>query len=145
MPQCHFLFSAVFVLQKSCTGYILGIERDKLPAPYNYEGKTVPENDRRGGQPGGQTPPRRGQPWACAGVVSGPTQAPPTPPLRLFILLFGKTLVRREIFHEKFRSRRHLRTRLRRVLEVFPAPCRREKSPPGAFFVAMPASAMMCE
>src|SRR3954468_15981376 len=47
MPQCQFLFSVVFVFQKSCTGNILGIERDKLPAPYNYERKTVPENDRR--------------------------------------------------------------------------------------------------
>src|SRR4051812_44381789 len=88
---------------------------------------------------------RRGQPWARAGVASGPTQAPPTLPLRLFILLFGKTLGRREIFHEKFRSHRHLRTRLGRVLELFPAPCWREKSPPEAFFIAMPASAIMCE
>src|SRR4051812_5762524 len=78
-------------------------------------------------------------------VASGPTLAPPSPPLRLFILLFGKTLERREIFHEKFCSRRHLRTRLGRVLELFPAPCRREKSPPEAFFIAMPASTMMCE
>src|SRR3954471_3175532 len=31
-----------------------------------------------GGQLGGQTPPRRGQPWASAGVASGPTLAPPT-------------------------------------------------------------------
>src|SRR3954463_267809 len=90
-------------------------------------------------------PTRRGQPWARAGVASGPTLAPPTPPLRLFILLFGKTLGRQELFHEKFRSRRHLRTRLGRVLELFPASCRREKSPPEAFFITMPASAMMYE
>src|SRR3954470_14587538 len=99
MPQCQFLFSAVLVFQKSCTGNILGIERDKLPVPYNYERKTVPENHRRGGggQPSGQTPPRRGQPWARVRVASGPTLAPLTPPLCLFILLFGKTLERREI------------------------------------------------
>src|SRR3954468_15311524 len=90
-------------------------------------------------------PTRRGQAWARARVASGPTLAPPTLPLRLFILLFGKTLGRREIFHEKFRSRRHQRTRLGRVLELFPAPCRREKSPREAFFISMPASAMMCE
>src|SRR4051794_13803057 len=41
MPQCQFLFSAVFVFQKSCTGNILGIERTKLPVPYNYERKTM--------------------------------------------------------------------------------------------------------
>src|SRR3954471_21322203 len=45
-----------------------------------------------GGPPGGQTPPRRGQTLARAWVASGPTRAPPTPPLRLFNLRFGKTL-----------------------------------------------------
>src|SRR4051794_30658629 len=96
-----------------------------------------------GGQPGGQTPPRRGQGLARAWVASGPTWAPPIPPLCLFILRFGKTLGAREILHEKFRSCRHQQTRLGRVLEVFPAPYRREKSPPEAFFIAMLASAMM--
>src|SRR3954452_13454318 len=48
MPQCQFLFSAVFLFQKSCTENILRIARDKLPIPYNHVTKTVPENDRRG-------------------------------------------------------------------------------------------------
>src|SRR4051812_3432646 len=48
MPQCEFLFSAVFVFQKSCTGNILGIARDKFPVPYNHVTKTVPEDDLRG-------------------------------------------------------------------------------------------------
>src|SRR3954452_5382258 len=60
-----------------------------------------------GGLPGGQTPPRRGQTLARAWVASGPTRAPPTLPLRLFILHFGKTLDTREKFHGKFRSCRH--------------------------------------
>src|SRR3954447_12297066 len=81
-----------------------------------------------GGLPGGQTPPRRGQTLAHAWVASGPTKAPPTPPLRLFNLRFGKTLDTREKIHEKFRSRRHQRTHLGRVLELFPAPCQRKKS-----------------
>ena len=98
-----------------------------------------------GGQPGGQTPPRRGQTLARAWVASGPTRAPSTPPLRLFIPRFGKTLDTREKFHEKLCSRRHRRTHLGRVLELFSAPCRREKSPPEAFFITMPASAPMCE
>src|SRR3954466_2547871 len=98
-----------------------------------------------GAQPGGQTPPRRGLTLARAWVASGPTRAPPTPPLRLFIPHFGKTLDTREKFHEKIRSRRHRRTHLGRDQELFPAPCRRKKSPPEAFFIAMPASAVMCE
>src|SRR3954467_7278641 len=48
MPQCQFLFSAVFVFQKSCTENILGIARDKLSVPYNDVTKTVPEDDLRG-------------------------------------------------------------------------------------------------
>src|SRR3954466_15072705 len=85
-----------------------------------------------GGQPAGQSPPRRGLTLARAWVASGPTRAPPTPPLRLFIPCFGKTLDTREKIHEKFCSHRHQRTHLGRVLEHFPAPCRSEKLPPEA-------------
>src|SRR3954447_25054021 len=98
-----------------------------------------------GGLPGGQMPPRRDPTLARAWVRSGPTRAPPTPPLRPYNLHIRKTLDTREKIHEKFRSRRHRRTHLGRVLELFPAPCQRDKSPPEAFFIAMPASAMMCE
>src|SRR3954452_11663025 len=98
MPQCQFLFSAVFVFQKICTGNILGIERDKFPVPYNHVTKTVPEGDLRGGLPGGQTPSRRGLTLARAWVASRPTRAPPTPPLRLFIPRFGKILDTRKKF-----------------------------------------------
>src|SRR4051794_9172387 len=45
-----------------------------------------------GGPQGGQTTPRRGQPWARAWGVSGPTRSPPTLPFRLFILRREKTL-----------------------------------------------------
>src|SRR3954454_6115058 len=133
MPQCQFLFSAVFVFQKSCTGNILGIARDKLPVPYNHVTKTVSEDDLRGASQVARPHPGAARAWP----VPGPTWAPPTPPLRLFILRFGKTLETREKFHEKFRSRCHQRPRLGRVLELFPAPCRREKAPPEAFFIAM--------
>src|SRR3954453_4061053 len=48
MPQCQFLFSAVFVFQKSCIGNTLGIASDKLPALLNHVTKTMPEGDLRG-------------------------------------------------------------------------------------------------
>src|SRR3954468_19911173 len=83
-----------------------------------------------GGQPGGQNPPRCGQGLGRARVVSGPTLAPPTPPLRLFILLFGKTLGTREKIHEKFRSRRHRRNKIRGTEVSVPAPCRSGEVPP---------------
>src|SRR3954468_1020113 len=49
MPQCQFMFSVVFVFQKSCTGNILGIAWEKLPVPLNHVTKTMPEGDLRGG------------------------------------------------------------------------------------------------
>src|SRR3954452_9050335 len=48
MPQCQFLFSAVSVFLKSCTGNILRIAWDKLPALLNHVTKTVSEGDLRG-------------------------------------------------------------------------------------------------
>ena len=62
--------------------------------------------------PGGQTRPRRGQPRARAWGVSGPTRAPPTPPLRPYILRLEETLRAREEIHEELRSRRQRRTHL---------------------------------
>src|SRR3954468_17472018 len=86
MPQCHFLFTAVFVFQKSCTGNILGIERDKLPVPYNYERKTVPENDRRGVSQVARPHPGAASPGPAPGWRLGP---PWLPRLRLFAYLFS--------------------------------------------------------
>src|SRR3954452_563117 len=75
MPQSQFLFSAVFVFQKSCTGNILGIVWDKLPVPYNHITKTVPEDDLRGAarwpDPTSARPgpgPRLGGVWAHLGA-----------------------------------------------------------------------------
>src|SRR4051794_22503460 len=140
MPQCQLLFFAVFVFQKSCIGNILGIARDKLPLPYNHVMKTVPEDDLRGASQVARPHPGAARAWPAPGWRLGP---PWRPRLRIFAYLFsvsGKNLEKREKFHKKFRSRRHQRTRLGRVLELIPAPCRREKSPPEAFFIAMPAS-----
>ena len=46
MPQCQFLFSAVFVFQKSCTRNILGIARNKRPGPY-FPARTRSPKERR--------------------------------------------------------------------------------------------------
>jgi hypothetical protein len=40
MPQCQFLFSAVFVFQKSYTGNILGIGQNKSQSSYLSDMKT---------------------------------------------------------------------------------------------------------
>ena len=60
MPQCQFLFSAVFVFQKSCTGNILGIGRNKSRSQYFTETKTKSGGGDEEVQQVGQTTPRRG-------------------------------------------------------------------------------------
>src|SRR3954463_7814058 len=72
MPLCQFLFSAVFVSQKSCTENILGIARDKLPVPYNHVTKTVPENDRSGANQVARHHPGAARPGPAPGWHLGP-------------------------------------------------------------------------
>src|SRR3954447_17033692 len=71
MPQCQFLFSAVLVFQKSCTGNILGIARDKLPVPYNHVTKTVPEGDLMGASQVARPHPGAARPWPTPGWCLG--------------------------------------------------------------------------
>ena len=71
MPQCQFLFSAVFVIQKSCSGNILGIGRKSTEVPISPTRTRSSKGRRRGArrQPhkGSAWPhllPRRGCVWA---------------------------------------------------------------------------------
>jgi hypothetical protein len=50
MPQCQFLFSAVFVFQKSYTGNILGIGRNKNQKSYFADTKTESKGETEEGQ-----------------------------------------------------------------------------------------------
>src|SRR3954453_21227501 len=86
MPQCQFLFSAVFVFQKSCTGNILGIARDKLPVPYNHVTKTVLEDDLRGASQVARPQPGAARAWPAPGWRLGPLGHPR---LCLFAFLFS--------------------------------------------------------
>src|SRR3954447_20164142 len=96
MPQCQFLFSAVFVFQKSCTGNILGIAWEKLLVPLNHVTKTVSEGDLRGAarwpdpiQARPDPGPRLGGVWAHQGAR-----------LRLFAYLFSYS--RKPLGDEKY-------------------------------------------
>src|SRR3954469_9866005 len=72
MPQCQFLFSAVFVFQKSSTGNILGIARDKNPGPYFFLTKPEPEGEPKGGQRAARQP----QAWPALGPLLGCVWSP---------------------------------------------------------------------
>jgi hypothetical protein len=65
MPQCQFLFSAIFVFQKSYTGNIIGIGRNKRKSSYlsdtKTESKGETEKSHEPATPGG------GAAWPLAG------------------------------------------------------------------------------
>ena len=76
MPSASFLFSAVFSFQKTYTGNILGIARDKNLRQYFSVTYTETEGETEGGRgattpPGGAGPP----PGAWGGCV-GPIGLP---------------------------------------------------------------------
>jgi hypothetical protein len=107
LTRCHSassLFSAVFMFQKSFTGNILGIGRNKSQS--SYFSRTQDEDRRRaGGGPGGHHttwwrgwPLGRATPW-CAGLGR-----PLMPPLRLYKAFRRKTLNQSAIFQKKSRS-----------------------------------------
>src|SRR3954467_14938167 len=78
LTRCHSAgscFLMFFLFQKSCTGNILGIAWNKLPALLNHVRKTVPEGDLRGAarwpDPTQARPdpgPRLGDVWAHQGA-----------------------------------------------------------------------------
>jgi hypothetical protein len=50
MPQCQFLFSAIFVFQKSYTGNILGIGRNEARSSYFFRHETESKAETEEGQ-----------------------------------------------------------------------------------------------
>jgi hypothetical protein len=50
MPQCQFPIFAVFVFQKSYTGNILEIGRNKIPTFYFYQSFAKTEDETEGSQ-----------------------------------------------------------------------------------------------
>jgi hypothetical protein len=75
MPQCQFLFSIVFVFQKSYTGYILGIGRNEARSSYFFrhevESKAETEEGQEAATPGGGA----GAPLAAPPYGVGPLGA----------------------------------------------------------------------
>ena len=83
MPQCQFLFSAVFVFQKSCSRNILGIGRNKSRSSYfsvtKTESKGETEKSREAASPplgAARAGPRLGLVWAPRGSSPSRLLAP---------------------------------------------------------------------
>jgi hypothetical protein len=78
LTRCHSassLFSAIFVFQKSYTGNILRIGRNKRRTSYFYRSFAKTEDETEGVQEPGSPPGARPSPWPCRPMVSptGPT------------------------------------------------------------------------
>jgi hypothetical protein len=86
MPQCQFPVSAIFVFQKSYTGNILGIGRNKSRTSRYNEASRRPKRRQRGatGRPHhqgarpapGPRPPMVRPPWSTSDAVPLPIKTP---------------------------------------------------------------------
>jgi hypothetical protein len=145
MPQCQFPVSAVFVFQKSYTGNILEIGRNKSQNSYFSrsvtKSKAETEEDQGPGAPKGATT----QPLAAppGGVAAWPTFR--RCPSAYIFPSTGKPKGTDQFSLKHTTSPRRRRREIGRVQKLFPAPCRRGESPPEAFFINMPASRLMRE
>jgi hypothetical protein len=148
LTRCHsasFLFSAIFVFQKSYTGNILGIGQNKSRTSY-FSRTRVGVQSRDGGGPGpshtigrrGPSPGRATRGWA-------PLVHFLRRPSAYIFPSTGKPKSLNQFFTKTTTSRRRCRCEIGRVQKLFLAPCRRGESLLEAFFITMVASGVMCE
>ena len=130
MPQCQFLFSAVFVFQKSCTGNILRIGRNKSRSSYFSVMKTEPEGETEKSHEVATSPLGAGQPQATPIHGVGPSGTHRPRPFAYKLPPYAKTLEESASIHEKFRRGRHRRNKFRGTEVSVPAPCRDGELPP---------------
>jgi hypothetical protein len=112
------LFSVVFVFQKSYTGNILRIGRNKIRTSYFYRSFTKTEDEMEGGH-------------RLVHLL--------TPPFHLYILLDGKNVKSRSIFLETYCKPPPSSTRDREGPETLPGTMSE------AFSTTMVTSKVMCE
>jgi hypothetical protein len=148
LTRCHSassLFFAVFVFQKSYTGNILGIGRNKSQSSYFSRSVTESKDETEGSQEAAMPPHGAGHPQAMPGAGVGPWSTSWRRPSPYIFPLKRKSKSTRSISMKHTASHRRGRREIRRVQKLFPAPCRKGESPPEAFFIAMPTSRVICE
>jgi hypothetical protein len=137
------MFLLFLCFKKATQEIFLELDETKARVPIFLTRNEVRRWD--GGAPeGGHTTPWRGPLAAtCHGVGPWPTSwrhhsayiFPST----------GKPKSPDQFSMKPTASRHHRRCEIGRVQKLFPAPCRRGKSPPEAFFITMVPSGVMCE
>jgi hypothetical protein len=72
MPRCQFLFSAIFVFQKSYTGNILGIGQNESQSFYLPDTKTESKEETEESQEAAAPWGGAAYPWPCWPMVWAP-------------------------------------------------------------------------
>jgi hypothetical protein len=129
MPQCQFLFSAVFDSRKVTKEIFSESTKESILRSF------APEDSRsQRGTPGvawvGHTTPRRRWAPGRAWPRWGHPGQPPAPPFRLYIASRPKTLKITPNPPEKFRCHRHIEAKFRGTEVSISAPCRDGEVPP---------------
>jgi hypothetical protein len=145
MPQCQFPVFAIFVFQKSYTGNILRIGRNKSQNSYFSWHETKSEDETEGHQRATAPWHGTGHPLAAPWPGVGPWPTSWRPPSAYIIPSMGKTKGPNQFSTKPTVSCHRHRREIRRVQKLFPAPCRRGESPSKAFLITMVASGGMCE
>ena len=124
MPQCQFLFSAIFCFRKATQEIFSELDVTKTKVPIFTVLKQKSERETKKGAM--QATPCLGAawPWPAPRDGAGPSGAH-RPRLSAHIFYDSeKTLKNGVIIHEKFRSSAAIETKFRGSEGPFPAPCR---------------------
>jgi hypothetical protein len=128
MPQCQFLFFAVFLFQIFTKGNILRIGQNEARSPYfdvTYtESKEETEEGTEAATPCGGVPP--GRAWSWCGRLG----RPPTSSFCLYIASDAKTLNKSASIHKRFHSAAAIEDQFRGTEVSVLAPCRDRELPP---------------
>ena len=129
MPQCQFLFSAVFGFRKATQEIFSELDETKAEVPIFPGAKTESKPETEEGQ-GLATPPPGAPPLDRAWLGCGALGHLLTSPFRLYIASDAKTLNHQASVHEKFRSAATITDEIRGTEVSVSAPCRDGELPP---------------
>jgi hypothetical protein len=145
MPQCQFpVFYCFCVSEKLHRKYSWNWTKQKPNIQKFTEASREPKRSRSGAMRGPHNRAARPKARSCPLCVWPPRSTSDDAPSSIKTP-DGKNLKTWSLFQKHIAIRRRHRPEIGRVQKLFPAPCRRGKSPPEIFFIAMLASDAMSE
>ena len=144
MPQCQFPVFCCFWFQKSCTGNILGIGRNKSRSQYFTVTKTKSEGETKGGTRVPRPPLGAAWPGPRLGMVWAP-QAPHRPNSSAYLYIFSGKRWIPEPPSTKSSVAAAIAEPISGGSEALPGTLPEEEIIAGGIYIAMPASEVMRE